>query len=256
MFQGTPGGGLDVLPEMLRAATIESRLKGSTPEESMRALIGLAHMTKQYSPEAIKKLAPAFAFSVDGKSGFAGLNRARGGLCRAATLQSGLEIDPMQTLLLGTALTRAGATNTKSGTWLREMAIRAMPGTSLMSQMMYKKHEGALKELGLSDAKGKPTWFHGRETRSPEDAGHRRRRGREDFRSKGEPRSSDRCSARKAAAALRCWPIRRCAIRCRACGKRWTALSSRIAMVPSLNLTERARRCSRRARQWLNSTSP
>jgi hypothetical protein len=62
MFQGTPGGGIDILPEMLRAATIESRLKGSSPEESMKSLIGLAHMTKQYSPEAIKKLAPAFAF--------------------------------------------------------------------------------------------------------------------------------------------------------------------------------------------------
>jgi hypothetical protein len=32
MFQGTKGGGLDVLPEMLRAATIESRLKGESPE--------------------------------------------------------------------------------------------------------------------------------------------------------------------------------------------------------------------------------
>jgi hypothetical protein len=32
MFAGTPGHGLDVLPEMLRAATIESRLKGESPE--------------------------------------------------------------------------------------------------------------------------------------------------------------------------------------------------------------------------------
>jgi hypothetical protein len=158
MFQGTPGGGLDVLPEMLRAATIEARLKDSTPEESMRALIGLAHMTKQYSPEAIKKLAPAFAFlSTANPASLASIERAAG--YAVPLLQSGLEIDPMQTLLLGTALTRAGATNTKSGTWLREMAIRAMPGTSLMSKMMYKKHEAALKEIGLSDEEGKPTWF-------------------------------------------------------------------------------------------------
>jgi hypothetical protein len=158
MFQGTPGGGLDVLPEMLRAATIESRLKGSTPEESMRALIGLAHMTKQYSPEAIKKLAPAFAFlSTANPASLASIERAAG--YAVPLLQSGLEIDPLQTLLLGTALTRAGATNTKSGTWLREMAIRAMPGTTLMTKFMYKKHEAALKELGLSDEKGKPTWF-------------------------------------------------------------------------------------------------
>src|SRR6185312_10764105 len=62
MFKGTPGGGLDVLPEMLTAAATESRLKGSSLDESMKALIGLAHMTKEYGPEAIKALAPTFAF--------------------------------------------------------------------------------------------------------------------------------------------------------------------------------------------------
>jgi hypothetical protein len=65
----------------------------------------------------------------------------------------------MQSLLLGTALTRAGATSTKSGTWLREMALRAMPGTSLMSEKAFEKHEDALHRLGLVDDKDKPTWF-------------------------------------------------------------------------------------------------
>jgi hypothetical protein len=65
----------------------------------------------------------------------------------------------MQTPLLGTALTRAGATNTKSGIWLREMALRSMSGTTLMSKISYKKHEEALKALGLVDDKDKPTWF-------------------------------------------------------------------------------------------------
>lgn len=158
MFQGTPGGGIDVLPEMLRAATIESRLKGESPEESMKALIGLAHMTKQYSPEAIKKLAPAFAFlSTANPGSLSSIERAAG--YAVPLLQSGLEIDPMQSLLLGTALTRAGATSTKSGTWLREMALRAMPGTSMMSKLAFKKHEESLREMGLVDDHDKPTWF-------------------------------------------------------------------------------------------------
>lgn len=158
MFQGTPGGGIDVLPEMLRAATIESRLKGESPEESMKALIGLAHMTKQYSPEQIKKLAPAFAFlSTANPSSLGSIEKAAG--YAVPIMQSGLEIDPMQTLLLGTALTRAGATSTKSGTWLREMALRAMPGTSMMSKIAFKKHEEALKAFGLVDDKDNPTWF-------------------------------------------------------------------------------------------------
>jgi hypothetical protein len=158
MFQGTPGGGLDVLPEMLRAATIEARLKGEGPKESMRALIGLAHMTKQYSPEAIKKLAPAFAFlSTANPASLGSIERAAG--YAVPILQSSLEVDPVQALLMGTALTRAGATNTKSGTWLREMAIRAMPGTSLVSSMAARKHNAGLKALGLLDDKDQPTWF-------------------------------------------------------------------------------------------------
>jgi hypothetical protein len=158
MFAGTPGHGLDVLPEMLRAATIESRLKGESPEASMKALIGLAHMTKQYDPAAIRKLAPAFAFlSTANPSSLGSIEKAAG--YAVPLLQSGLEVDPIQSLLLGTALTRAGATSTKSGTWLREMALRAMPGTSMMSKMAFRKHEEALKEVGLVDDQHKPTWF-------------------------------------------------------------------------------------------------
>ena len=158
MFKGTPGGGVDVLPEMLRAAATEARLKGTSLEESMSALIGLAHMTKEYNPEQIKKLAPAFAFlSASNPASLGGIERAAS--YAVPILQSGLDIDPVETLLLGTALTRAGATNTKSGTWLRNMALNAMPGTSLMSKIAFEKHEAALKKLGLVDNNDKPTWF-------------------------------------------------------------------------------------------------
>ena len=158
MFKGTPGGGVDVLPEMLRAAATEARLKGTSLEESMSALIGLAHMTKEYNPEQIKKLAPAFAFlSASNPASLGGIERAAS--YAVPILQSGLDIDPVETLLLGTALTRAGATNTKSGTWLRNMALNAMPGTSLMSKIAFEKHEAALKKLGLVDSNDKPTWF-------------------------------------------------------------------------------------------------
>jgi hypothetical protein len=160
MFQGTPGGGIDILPEMLKGATIEARVKGESPEEAMKALIGLSHMTKQYSNEGIKKLIPAFAFLSTANPGSLGSIEKAAGYA-VPLLQSGLEIDPMQSLLLGTALTRAGATSTKSGTWLREMAIRAMPGTSMMSKIAFKKHEEALKEMGLVDDQDKPTWFTG-----------------------------------------------------------------------------------------------
>ena len=158
MFQGVPGNGVSVLPEMLRAATIEARLKGTSPQESMNSLIGLAHMTKEYDVEAIKKLAPAFAYlSSANPSSLGSMERAAS--YAVPILQSGMGIDPKEALLLGTALTRAGATNTKSGTWLRNMMLNAMPGTSLMSKIAFKKHEESLKALGLVDNNDKPTWY-------------------------------------------------------------------------------------------------
>jgi hypothetical protein len=42
------------------------------------------------------------------------------------------------------------------------MALRAMPGTSMMSKMAFKKHEEALKEVGLVDD-GQADLVHGRQ---------------------------------------------------------------------------------------------
>jgi hypothetical protein len=158
MMQGTKDGGIGSLSTFLNVAGTEARAKGSTLAESMTSFLGLAHMTKSYDPAAIEKLAPAFAFlsTADPRS-LSSMERAAG--YALPSLQSGLEIDPMTALLSGTALARAGVTNSKSGTWLREMATRAMPGTTMMSKMAYKKHEEALKAFGLEDDAGKPTWF-------------------------------------------------------------------------------------------------
>lgn len=159
MFQGTPGNGIDVLPEMLRAATIESRLKGESPEESMKALIGLAHMTKEYDPESIKKLAGTFAALSTANPGSLGSIEKAAGYA-VPFLQSAMGVDPKEALLLGTVLTRAGATSTKSGTWLREMMVRAMPGTTIFESLKKgEHHDELLRKLGLLDDKGKPTWF-------------------------------------------------------------------------------------------------
>jgi hypothetical protein len=162
MFNGTDGAGsaagLEVLPEMLKAATTEARLKGGNPKESMQALIGLAHMTKEYGPDAIKALAKDFAFlSIANPSSLGSMEKAAS--YAVPILQSGLGIDPRDTLLLGTALTRAGATNTKSGTWLREAMVRAMPGTSIFeSEKKAEHHDELLKKIGLLDDDGKVTW--------------------------------------------------------------------------------------------------
>jgi hypothetical protein len=160
-FAGMPWADrMKVMPALLEAAAAEAKLKGGTTvEQGMESLTGLAHMTKSYTPEQIAKLAPKFAYlsatsplklkQIEGAAGYA-----------IPLLQSGLEIDPFDTLLLQATMQRAGILNTKSGTWIREMAKRAMPGTSLMSKMAFKKHEGALKEFGLVDDNDQPTWFN------------------------------------------------------------------------------------------------
>jgi hypothetical protein len=151
---------MKIMPQLLEAAAAEAKLKGGTTvEQGMESLTGLAHMTKSYTPEQIAKLAPKFAYlsatsplklkQIEGAAGYA-----------VPLLQSGLEIDPFETLLLQATMQRAGILNTKSGTWIREMAKRAMPGTSLMSKIAFKKHESALREVGLVDDNDKPTWFN------------------------------------------------------------------------------------------------
>ena len=151
---------LKILPDLLAGAAAESVLKGkgTTVEEGMEVFTGLAHMTKEYSLEGIKKLIPVFAYlsTVDPEK-IKQMQRASS--YAVPILQSALEIDPTQTLLLVAALQRAGVTNTKSGTWIRSMAINAMPGTRLMSKKLFEAHEEALRAFGLVDTHGKPTWF-------------------------------------------------------------------------------------------------
>jgi hypothetical protein len=151
LMQCTPGGGLEQLPETLKIAAVEARLKGTTLKESMTAIVEFAHMFKAYSPQAIAKLAPVFAFlstanpkslpQMVGAAGYA-----------VPILESSMGIDPVTTALLSTALTRAGITSTKAGTWLRELGTRGLPTGKA-------KHDDALKRLNLVDAEGKPTWF-------------------------------------------------------------------------------------------------
>ena len=157
MMQGTPGAGLDSLPEMLHIAAVEARSKGSPLGESMTATIGLSHMLRAYGENAMLKLAPTFAaISTADPRSLTAMERGAG---YALPTMQAIGADPITGLLLGTPLARAGVLSTKSGTWLREAATRAMPGTSLMSKMAFKKHEEALKAFGLVGDDHQPTWF-------------------------------------------------------------------------------------------------
>jgi hypothetical protein len=151
LMKGTPGvDAVGSMPEFLRAASAEALAKGTTLKESMKSIIGMAHMVKAYTPAEIKRLFPAFAYlSTANPQSLSSMERAFS--YAVPILQSGADVDPITTMLLGTGLSTAGVTNTKSGTWLREMVKRGMPGDD--------KHNAALKQLGLIDENEKPTWF-------------------------------------------------------------------------------------------------
>lgn len=158
MFQATPTGGVGALRAMMSIASKEALSKGSGLKESMDSFIGLAHMTGSYTDSDVEKLAPAFAaLSTADPRSLTAITRAAG--YSVPLLHSGLDIDPLTTLALGTALARAGALSTRSGTWTREMMVKAMPGTNVMSRTAFNKHESALRALGLVDKHHHPTWF-------------------------------------------------------------------------------------------------
>lgn len=161
MFGDTGGSnGINILPKMLRYAATEARLKGTSLEESMSSMTGLAHMLQRYSESDVDKIAPAFsALSIRNPMTLAQQEKAFG--YAVPLLHAAMGLDPFQTMAASTALARAGISSTKAGTWIRQMMKGAMPGTSIMTKTMFRKHESALRELGLVDDADKPTWFTG-----------------------------------------------------------------------------------------------
>jgi hypothetical protein len=149
---GKESGGVDILPEMLRAAAVEARVKpGTTLITAMQSLVQQAHMAQEYGLEDIKGAAPLLAFlSTTNPATMQQMTRAAS--YAMPTLHSALNMDPADVLFETTALARAGATNTKSGTWVRSAFERSLPG-----QFDNKERTEAMRQVGLVDEAGKST---------------------------------------------------------------------------------------------------
>jgi hypothetical protein len=151
LMRDTPG--FDVvkeLPRLLRAAQTEALSKGTSLKESMKSIVGLAHMVRAYKPGEMEKLFQVFAYySTANPAGLPSMEKTLG--YAIPILQSGADIDPKDVMALSTVLATSGVTSSKAGTWLREFGVRAMPGNA--------KHNELLTRLGLLDAEGKPTWY-------------------------------------------------------------------------------------------------
>ncbi|SIN82977.1 hypothetical protein SAMN05443247_00029 [Bradyrhizobium erythrophlei] len=151
IMRDTPG--FDVVkesPRILRAALTEALSKGTTLDESVKSILGMTHMVQAYKPGEMEKLYQVFAYLSTANP--APLSQMEKTYSYAIPiLRSGADIDPKEAMLLSTVLSTSGVTSSKAGTWLREFGVRAMPGN--------KEHNETLKQLGLLDENGKPTWF-------------------------------------------------------------------------------------------------
>lgn len=149
---------LALMPGLLAASATEAYLKdGTTIPEAMQAFVGLAHMEGKYAPDEIAKLADHFAYLSTTTP--VSVKQIEGAASYAIPMLRTANFDPEQVLLMITAMERAGITNTKAGTWISQLATQSFPGTSLMSKMLFKRHESALRDLGLIDGNDNPTWF-------------------------------------------------------------------------------------------------
>jgi len=148
------------LPGLLAQAASEADLRGegTSVQAAGDSLIAYAHMLKVYDPVEMQKLYPGLSYlamrspqTLKRITTAAGYHMPQGGV---------MEIDPIEEMVLQTGLERAGIQNTKSGTWLRELAQRALPPLEDKTKpSVYADKMDALRELGLVGADGKPTWF-------------------------------------------------------------------------------------------------
>jgi hypothetical protein len=157
LMKGVPGNGLDIAPELLRAGATESMVKGTGLKESVKSIIEMAHMMGIYDPEQLKAMAPVIGFlSTANPASLPQMGRSAS--YSVPVLSNALGINAAAVLFENTAIARAGATGTKSGTWVEHAFDRALPpDPHTMNAQAYSRRMWAMGKAGLVDANGKST---------------------------------------------------------------------------------------------------
>ena len=149
---------VSAISAMLPNATLESYLKeGTTVPDAVKAMVGLTHMQGKYGAEQIAAMSNHLAYLSTTTD--ASLEQTTRAASYAVPILRIADFDPGQLLSMITSMQRAEIMNTKSGTWLDNMFERSFPGTSLMSNRLYKAHEAALQRLNLIDKDHKQTFL-------------------------------------------------------------------------------------------------
>jgi hypothetical protein len=157
LMKGVPGNGLDIAPELLRAGATESLIKGQSLQESVKSLVEMSHMMGIYDPEQLKAMAPIIGFlSTANPASLSQMGRSAS--YSVPTLSNALGINAASVLFENTAIARAGATGSKSGTWVEHAFDRALPpDPNTMSAASYSRRMYSMRAAGLVDEGGQST---------------------------------------------------------------------------------------------------
>lgn len=129
------------------AAALEAKMKGLPLPEAMASFIELAHMSGAYDPKsAVPLFESMYQASLSTDLTLGQITRAAGYALpsiHASGANSG------DTLLLLATMMQAGILNTKSGTWLNNMVLNALPNTLGSGLFKNNLQNQALQKLGL-----------------------------------------------------------------------------------------------------------
>lgn len=147
-----------LLPEYARFADVQSLMKGTDYETSVREAVRLAHTAQLYSPkdlgDYLDTLTKASILSSGNISELGtALKYSQG------TAQTALGVDPKNMVLLTALLNRLGFAGSRGGTNLIDGMIRTIPGI-FGSGLLKGKSNEALRAMGLVNAQGHSLVFN------------------------------------------------------------------------------------------------
>ena len=128
-------------------AAIEAKMKGIPLPEATQAFIGLAHQAGAYAPN---KAYPLFESMLQASlTTHASLGQIARAASYALPALNAAGANASDVMMLIATMQQAGIMNTKSGTWLNNLALNALPNTLGSGLFKNKQQNEALHRLGL-----------------------------------------------------------------------------------------------------------
>ncbi len=128
-------------------AAVEAKMKNIPLPEAMQAFIGLAHQAGAYTPD---KAYPLFESMLQASlTTHASLGQISRAASYALPALNAAGANASDVMMLIATMQQAGIMNTKSGTWLNNLALNSLPNTLGSGLFKNKNQNEALHKLGL-----------------------------------------------------------------------------------------------------------